>query len=139
MTPQTIYHCIRKYNPIVERIPQDDVIQEIKIAIFLTQDEKCLLKNAANAVYNLLCQYGYSKKMGKDNFSFFYADRISDEEIEIIEKIDEIYRGNNYTSRQIAKMLNIEHSNKFAKILHQCFPKQLGLGGARVGAGKRKN
>jgi len=42
------------------------------------------------------------------------------------------------TAREIAHCFNIEYNNSLQKILCACFPKQMGKGGKRKGAGKRR-
>ena len=134
---QKIYRSIKRFDMRVCYVEKCDVMQEIAIAIIVNGQEN-VFGHAHRLVDNLLRDFGYSRKMGKDNFAQFYDQpEFTEEESELIEQIDQLYAC--HTAREVAQILDIEYTNKFQKIMCACFPKQMGLGGARKNAGNNKH
>jgi len=133
-----IYLDLLRYNYRIGLIPKEDVLQEIRIA-GLDSDKDSIYKRSSSQVHRLLAEYGFSEKKGKDNFYAFYEDRgFSEKEQSILDQIERFYLNENRTAREIAAIYDIDYNNKLQKILHQCFPKNLGKGGARKNAGNNK-
>lgn len=133
-----IYRDLKFYNEAVEWIPAEDVKQEIRFAIITARPEQ-IYRVASRLVYALLTDYGYSRKKGKDNFCPFYEQtETSEEEYALLDAVDQLYRGEGLTAREVATRLGCEYNNAFQKLMHQCFPKGLAHGGARKGSGKKK-
>ncbi len=128
------------YNPLIKYIPYEDIMQELSIVEYLYSDFTTARRAAVNAVYRLAADYGFSRKKRKDNFAAFYnVAELTEEESKVIDDIEYLYLDKNFTAREIAQIYNIEFNNKFAKILNQLFPKNMGLGGRRKNSGRKKN
>jgi len=126
-----LYYRIKERDIRVSYIPAEDVLQEIRIAILLANDDK-YFNHANNAVYHLLCAYGYSKKKGKDSeFSDFDTESISEDSWRLIDMIEDLYRIKGYSAKQIAIIFDIQYSNNLKKALFNLFPKNMGRGGNR--------
>ena len=133
-----IYRDLKFYNGAIECIPAEDVKQEIRFAIITARKEQ-IYRVASRLVYALLTDYGYSRKNGKDNFSTFYEQtETSEDEYALLDAVDQLYRGEGLTAREVAIRLGCEYNNAFQKLMHQCFPKGLAHGGARKGSGQKK-
>lgn len=134
-----IYKDLKFYNEAIGFIPVDDVKQEIRFAIITARPEH-VYRVASRLVYSLLTDYGFSRKKGKDNFAPFYEQtEISDEEKDLLDAVDNLYRRQNLTAREVAETLNCEYTQSFQKLMHLCFPKGLAHGGARKGSGQKKS
>lgn len=72
-----IYRCLLRFNPIIDFLDKSDVMQEIRIAILTCKEEESAYRVAAKQAYRLATEYGYSKKMGEDNFQQYYANPFS--------------------------------------------------------------
>lgn len=132
-----IYKDLKFYNEAVTFIPPDDVKQEIRFAIITARPEQ-IYRVASRLVYALLADYGFSRKKGKDNFAPYYEQtEISDDEKDLLDAVDDLYRNQNLTAREVAEKLNCEYNQNFQKLMHLCFPKGLAHGGARKGSGKK--
>jgi len=127
------------YNILLRYIPYEDIMQELSIVEYLYSDFTIARRAAVNALYRLAADYGFSRKKGKDNFAAFYNTvELTEEENKVIDDIECLYIYKNFTAREIAQIYNIEFNNKFAKILNQLFPKNMGLGGKRKNSGRKK-
>ena len=134
-----IYKDLVVYNKAIALVPADDVKQEIRFAIITARPEQ-VYRVAGRLVYSLIADYGFSRKKGKDNFAPFYEQpEISDEEKDILDAVDDLYRRQNLTAREVAEILNCEYTQSFQKLMHLCFPKGLAHGGARKGSGQKKS
>lgn len=130
MNPRQVLFQIAKYNPAVLFVPMEDALQEVQVALW--QQPDCPFRAAQANLNALLSDYGYSRKKGKDQFSGFYADKsFSAQEEALLDQIENLYRHQGLTARQIAEALGIPFNQSFAKLLHQAYPKGLGWGGAR--------
>lgn len=130
MNPRQLLFQIAKHNPAVLFVPMEDALQEIRLALW-QQPERPF--RAAQANLNaLLSDYGYSRKKGKDKFDGFYTDNaLSEPEEALLDQIEELYRHQGLTARQIADALGVSFNQSFAKLLHRAYPKGMGWGGAR--------
>ena len=130
------------FLPYLSYLPYDDVMQELRIIVFLHSEKSFdeLRRLAVNAIYRLFTKMGYSRKKGKDNFEPFYIEKetLSKEEEKVIENIEFLYLEKGLTAREIAQIYNVNYNNYFQKLLHKLFPKNMGLGGKRKGAGRKK-
>lgn len=134
-----IYNCLKSYNKAILFTPKEDVLQEIRYAVITAQPDDTY-RAASRQVNSLLADYGFSRKKGKDNFSpFYYEAEISHEEKNLIDTIEHLYTNENLTAREVARLLKCNYTPNFQKLMHQCFPKGLGHGGARKGSGKKKS
>lgn len=71
-----------------------------------------------------MCDYGYSKKKGKDNFKPFYSQpEFTEKELKILSAIEQYYQIEDHSARETCEKFRIKHNNKIAKILASCFPK----------------
>lgn len=118
-----IYKYLRIFDCRIEFIDKQDVKQEIRFAI-LTAKQDEVFKVAHRLVDNLIKDYGYSRKKGKDQFQKFYTEtELSDLEQSIIEQIELFYQIQDHTAKETAKRFGFEHNNKIAKLLAKIFPK----------------
>lgn len=126
-----IYKYLFFYEPRLRFIEKSDVMQEIYIAILLAKKEE-VFKVAHQLVENLLRQFGYSKKKGKDHFEIFYfQNTLSENQQELFNLVEYLYLTNDMTAKEIARYFNIEYSQNLQKLLHINFPKLKGWGGNR--------
>lgn len=134
-----IYRDIKRYDFRLNYINTEDCKQEIRFAL-LTAKTAQIYRVAHRLLDNLLRDYGYSRKKGKDNFEPFYSEpEFSDDEKEILNQIEQLYLNEDRTAKEIAEIFDIEFNNKLQKILCACFPKQMGKGGKRKNAGNNKH
>jgi hypothetical protein len=134
-----IYRDIAVFDNRIRFVDKQDILQEIRFAL-LTAHRGQVYRVAHRLVDKLLSDYGYSRKKGKDKFNPFYSNHeFSDEEKEILFKIEQLYLNDNRTTKEIAAIFDIEYNNSLQKILCSCFPKQLGKGGKRKNAGNNKH
>jgi len=134
-----IYRDIKMYDYRLNYIDADDCKQEIRFALLTARTEQ-IYRVAHRLIDNLLSDYGYSRKKGKDNFEIFYSElEFSDDEKEILNQIEQLYLIEDRTAKEIAAIFDIEFNNKLQKILCTCFPKQMGKGGKRKNAGNNKH
>ena len=134
-----IYFDIKRYDYRLNYIPKEDCLQEIRFALLTARPEQ-IYRIAHRLIDNLLSDYGYSRKKGKDNFKPFYSEpEFSDDEKEILNQIEQLYLNEDRTAKEIAAIFDIEFNNKLQKILCLCFPKQMGKGGKRKNAGNNKH
>lgn len=134
-----IFYSLKRYEPVLQFIPKEDIMQEILFAI-LTAKPEHVFRVAHRLIYNLCSDYGFSRKKGKDNFEPFYnKPEFTNEEKELIESVEQMYIAQDMTAREVAQVLDIDYNNKFQKILCAAFPKQLGKGGKRKNAGNNKH
>lgn len=132
-----IYKRMFAYEPVLEYIDRDDVLQEIRIAILVAKPGE-LFKIARKLIYNLTKDYGFSKKMGKDNFHRFYQETIfTEKEYAVLDTIEQLYQNENRTAREVAEIFDVEYTNSWQKLLCEAFPKQM-RGGTRKNAGRKK-
>jgi radical SAM superfamily enzyme YgiQ (UPF0313 family) len=83
-----IYRALLRYNEAIEFVEKEDVKQEIRFAI-LTAKPGFVYRVASKLVYNLIRDYGFSRKMGKDQFDAFYQSlELTDEQKKIIQEIE---------------------------------------------------
>jgi hypothetical protein len=102
-------------------------------------DLKSVLRESSKNVYRLLCDYGFSRKKGKDNFSMFYKKTsLSDEQKTQIDAIERIYIEENLTARDLCGVFGVDYNKRIQKLLHSVFPKGLRHGGFRKGSGQKK-
>jgi hypothetical protein len=133
-----IYKHLLRFDSRISLIDVEDCKQEIRFALLTSKKEE-VFKVASRLVQSLLSSYGYSRRKGKDNFSIFYTDsQFTEIEEKVLQEIEILYLEQNMTAREIAHCFNIEYNNSLQKILCACFPKQMGKGGKRKGAGKRR-
>ena len=140
-----IYSCICRYDKRIFCIDKDDVLQEIRYACLVSNKDD-VFRTARNAVERLLCDYGYSRKKGKDNFEPYYEilgmqqEYFCDEEekIKLLSLLEQLYIVENKTVREIAEIFGVEYNIKLQKIFGKVFPKGFGRGGARKNAGRKK-
>lgn len=88
----------------------------------------------------LFASIDYSKhRIVRDKFTGFFEDTDhSDIEWDALEWIEVNYQNGNFTAREVAQYFNVKFNNRFAKLLHFSFPKNMGLGGCRKGSGAKK-
>lgn len=124
ITEYCILRCLKRYNKTITLLPEQDVLQEIRIALFLSKNDKEVFRAASSAVYRLASEYGYSRKKGKDKFEPFYENvEFSEKEKDAISDIEIMYLDEGNTARYVAEKYGIEYTNKLQKILCACFPK----------------
>jgi hypothetical protein len=134
-----IYKDLKRFDQRINYVEKADVLQEIRFALLTARKEQ-IYRVAHRLVDNLLSDYGYSRKKGKDNFQPFYSEpEFSDTEKEVLEQIEKLYLNENHTAKDIAIIFDIEFNNQLQKILCACFPKQMGKGGKRKNAGNNKH
>lgn len=127
-----IYNKITSFNPLVKHLCKDDVLQEIRIAIFTSTQS---FKEAGININRLAKEYGFSRKKGKDNFHKFY--QYYEPENDFIKYIESIYI--DHTCREVCTILQIDYNKRIQKLFHQVFPKNAGWGGRRKNSGAKKN
>ena len=139
MLKYKLYKYLR-YNPLLQYLPYEDVMQELSIVEFLYSDFKKARRAAVNAIYRLSVDLGFSRKKGKDNFQPFYAEKaeLSGEEKALLDNIEYLYLDKDLTAREIATIYSCEYNNNFQKVLHNLFPKGKGRGGKRKNSGRKK-
>lgn len=134
-----IYRDIKGYDYRLTYVDADDCKQEIRFALITARPDQ-IYRVAHRLIDNLLRDYGYSRKKGKDNFEAFYSEpEFSDIEKEILNQIEQLYLNEDRTAKEIAAIFDIEFNNKLQKLLCACFPKQMGKGGKRKNAGNNKH
>lgn len=134
-----IYRDIKSFDPRLHYVDANDVLQEIRFAI-LTAHRQQVYRVAHRLIDNLLRDYGFSRRKGKDNFDPFYDQVVfTDDEQTILNTIEQLYVDQNLTAREVAQILDLKYNNQFQKILCACFPKHLGKGGKRKNAGNNKH
>ena len=85
-----IYFDIKRYDYRLNYIPKEDCLQEIRFALLTARPEQ-IYRIAHRLIDNLLSDYGYSRKKGKDNFKPFYSEpEFSDDEKEMFSLQEEI-------------------------------------------------
>ena len=118
-----IYNDLKRYEPFLQYIDKKDVKQEIRFAI-ITAKKDFIYKVAHKLIYNLMCDFGYSKKKGKNNFQPFYNQpEFTEDEQKILNKIELYYQIEDNTGKKTAQKFGFEYNNKTAKILAACYPK----------------
>ena len=124
-----VYRHLARFDARVSMIPREDVMQEIRYSLLICKSDT-VFKVAHHYVEKLLGDYGFSRKMGKDNYDpkRLYDDRrrIDDDRIKVIESL---YIDSNMTAKEVCRTFGIEPNNEIAKKLSRVFPK----GGARSG------
>lgn len=134
-----IYSFIKSYNPIVE-FYKDDVMQEIQIAVFTSSSKGEIFKISNRLVYNLLRDYGHSRKKGKDNFHNFYFQNsylLTEEQEQKIKEIENLYLDQNFTAKELCEKFGVKYEKSISKLLFNVLPKTK-KGGARKNSGKKK-
>lgn len=128
----------RMYDSRIEWCEEADLIQEVAAAMAVS-DENSVWKNARANIESLLSQLGHSRKKGKDNFEPFYCKiEHADFETEALKLIEKHYQNGQWTAKDVARYFNIPFNNRLAKLLCEAYPKNMGKGGARRGAGRKK-
>jgi hypothetical protein len=128
-----IFRYVAAFDGRVYLIPREDVLQEIRIAQ-LTAEQHTVFRVASHNVYNLLCDYGFSRKKGKDAFDGkrLYDDSDSFLSVEAenqLRIIEFLYIKNDFTAAKLCDFFSVPLTNKIVKSLNRLFPK----GGVRSG------
>lgn len=124
VTEYCVLRCLKRYDETVAWLPEQDVLQEIRIALFLSKNDREAFRAASSAVRRLAADYGYSRRKGKDRFEPFYENvEFSEKERDAISDIEVAYLVEGNTARYIAERYGIEYTNRLQKILCACFPK----------------
>ncbi len=131
-----IFKTLVKQNPTISLIPAEDVLQEIRISLYIKTDFFEALKLAGKQVCKLVAEYGFSRKKGKDNF--VEISELTEEQKDLLNKIEDLYINNNLTSKEVCNTLKVEWNTTTATLLAKVFPKNMGKGGARKGCGNKK-
>jgi len=130
-----LLYRLRVYEPFFELLPDEDCLQEIKIALF-SHPYGEQIKAARKSLYRLASELGYSRKKGKDNFEPFYtAPTFTEKQEQALKQIEVLYHLQGLTCKETCQRLGITYSNKIQKLFHQCFPKNAGWGGGRKKSG----
>jgi hypothetical protein len=134
-----IYRDMKAFDYRLNYIDKEDCKQEIRFALLTARKEQ-VYRVAHRLIDNLLKDYGYSRKKGKDNFHPFYNEpEFTEHEKETLNQIEQLYLNEDRTAKEIAAIFDIEFNNQLQKILCACFPKQMGKGGKRKNAGNNKH
>ena len=103
-------------------IPEEDVKQEIRIAI-LTAPKEQVYRVARQLCERLASDYGYSRKKGKDQFAEFYkVESITAEQEALLTALESAYQSK--TVKQICAEYNVPFSNRVQKLFTKNFPKK---------------
>lgn len=112
---QNIYRQLYKYFSFyINRIPKEDVMQEIRISILAGGD---VVKVASKNLRLLIRGYGYSLTLGKDNFDIDRLYSNSDQEHnDYVDKtyntIKTMYLEEKKTAKQICEDLGVEYTKE---------------------------
>jgi len=147
-----IYARMSAVNPFLRVLPKDDVMQEIQVAL-LEAPENEQFRYANRNIYRLSTDLGFSRRRGKDAFGGFYVKdspyvelrdyidsltltgRVDEDPDTRLETIERIYLEG--TAQDVCDYFQVSNTNAIRKALHSLFPKGMGLGGVRKGAGRK--
>ncbi len=135
LNPYYIYKYLSLFEPRISLVPREDVLQEIRIALFLSEKGK-EFREASKLTQKLLSLYGFSRKKGKDNFQPFYNTReLTEEEQSLLDYIEKLYK--QYTAQETCDILQTQCTKEIRNLLSKCFKKNT-KGGRRPGSGNKK-
>ena len=148
LNAETVFHTLRRYETRLNRLlpPEciDDVLQEIRI-ILLQYDGKEAFRQSAVAVRRLLRNLGFARKSWQvAEFSDdvqqkkLLYQQLSASHREIVKHIENLYVNQGLTAKEVCEHLGVKWTPEIAKLLCQSFPKRMGKGGRRKGAGRKK-
>jgi hypothetical protein len=81
-------------------------------------------------------QYGFSRRKGHDSVAgLFSTEGLTPEQQALLDEIEAVYRRG--TARTVAQHFGVPYTPALAKRLHRLFPKNMGRGGKRKGAGRK--
>ena len=120
-----IYYNLHRFEPLLDFIPKEDALQEIRLALLSAGTENPF-KVASRFIYHLIRAFGYSQKCGKDNFNaFYFPDELAEDQALLITDIEDYYY--THTARNTCAHFNFPPTKKVVGALSNCFPKFPGI------------